>query len=267
MHTPARSRRFLPALLFAVLLFGLAPGAVTAGQGPSTAEARLHRLINAERSALGLVRLPWDRRLADIAQDRSDDMVANDYFAHPPSGVMAELLRKKNITWYRWGETLAWNTLSTATESADQVLEQWRNSEGHWNLLMSADFNYIAIGVARNSKGRYIWTALLLKGPDRTRPAASMNGTAQGLVASGKRAVTVKWTGNDVPLSVLTAGLKDFKLQRRVGSGTWQAVTSWTTATSRTFELTVGTTYRFRVRSRDHNGNLSRWSAAVTVKP
>jgi len=31
--------------------------------------------------------------------------------------------------------------------------------------------------------------------------------------------------------------------------------------------LSVGKTYRFRVRARDKNGNRSTWSVALTVKP
>ncbi|HUG48287.1 MAG TPA: CAP domain-containing protein [Candidatus Limnocylindria bacterium] len=260
-------RSFFAVLLAAVLVASIGATDAAAAQGPSRAEARLHSLINGARENRGLVRLPWDRRLADVAQFRSNDMARNNYFAHPTKAEMAEMLEAKGIAWRRWGETLAWNSESKALNSAERAFRQWRNSSVHWNLLMSDDFNYIAIGLAQGKDGRHIWTALLLKGPDRTAPRASMVGAQKGSASAGKRRVTVSWTGRDVKLQVLTSGLKDFRLQRRVGSGKWRAVTDWTTATSRGFELAVGKTFRFRIRARDNAGNVSTWSAAITVKP
>ena len=260
-------RAALPVVLAAVLLASLAPAPVSAGQSASRAESRLHTLINQARTERGLVALRWDRRLADIAQFRSNDMVKNKYFAHPSSSEMAALLKDKGIVWKRWGETIAWNMEDGGVASAERAFKQWRNSAPHWDLITSDNFNYIAIGVAPGKDGRYVWTALYLKGPDRTKPRASMAGVDKGSASAGKRKVSVSWKGHDVKLQVLTAGLKDFKLQRRVGSGEWKAVTNWTTARSRTFELSVGKTYRFRVRARDNVGNKSTWSTVLTVKP
>lgn len=260
-------RRIATLLLIAFLAAALVPAPVAAGQGPNKAEARLHSLISNARKDLGRVPLRWDRRLADVAQYRSDDMAENNYFAHPSSTEMAKLLENEGIVWYRWGETIAWNKESTALASADRTFKQWRNSETHWKLLTDVDFNYMAIGVARGSDGRYIWTAIMLKGPDRTKPKAWMVDAKKGSASDGKRTVTVSWAGRDVKLSVLTSGLCAFRLQRKVGKNAWKMATDWTTATSRKFKLTVGKTYKFRVRARDCAGNKSTWSVAITVKP
>jgi uncharacterized protein YkwD len=254
-------------LLVAVLVTTVAVPAPVAAQAPSTSEAHLLSLINDARRSAGRVALRWDNRLGDIAQHRSDDMAKNNYFAHISTSAMSSLLASKGVTWYRFGETIAWNGESSAIASAENTFRQWRNSSAHWSILTNTDYNYIALGVARASNGRYYWTAVLIKGPDRTAPEASMVGAKQGSASNGKRSVTVSWTGRDVPLSVLTSGLRDFRLQRKVGSNSWVAVTDWTTATSRTFELAVGTTYQFRVRARDHAGNRSTWSRSITVKP
>ncbi|HVM30298.1 MAG TPA: CAP domain-containing protein [Candidatus Limnocylindrales bacterium] len=260
-------KRLFLILVAALLATAAAPVPAGAVQAPSASEAHLLSLINDARQRAGKVALQWDGRLADIAQYRSDDMARNSYFAHPPMDEMGRLLASKGIAWYRWGETIALNSAATAHASAENTFSQWRNSSAHWNMLMDVDFNYVAFGVARATDGRYYWTGLLLKGPDRTPPQASIVDAKQGSVRDGKRSVTVAWAGREVPLSVLTSGLRDFRVQRKVGTGDWVAVTDWTTATSRSFELAVGKTYRFRVRARDNAGNRSTWSAAITVNP
>jgi hypothetical protein len=119
--------------------------------------------------------------------------------------------------------------------------------------------------VARDANGWYYWTALLLKGPDRTPPTASLTGSQLGDTVGGRRRVTVSWSGQDVQLSVLTAGVSAFKLQKRVGSGLWVSVTDWTRSTVRSMDLRVGRTYSFRVRARDAAGNRSVWSKVLRV--
>jgi uncharacterized protein YkwD len=260
-------RRFLLAVIALALAATLAPSPAQAVQRPSSAEARLLSLINGERQSMGRVGLRWDGRLGDIAQARSSEMARTGVFAHLSAEAMSAKLAAKGVVWYRWGETIFRDSAPTATQSADTAFRGWRDSAPHWALLGDVDFNYIAIGYARSSSGDNFWTAVLLKGPDRTRPVARMTGAKLGSISSGRRSVIVSWSGYDVELSVLTAGLRDFRLQRKIGSGSWATITDWTTATSRSLTLDVGKTYRFRVRARDRSGNLSRWSAALTVSP
>jgi uncharacterized protein YkwD len=258
------SRRLLPVLLvLAVLSYGL-PSPVSAVQSPSEPEARLLWLINDARQSAGRIALRWDDRLADVAQERSDEMAASGIFAHTD---VAPRLAAKGIVWYLLAETILKGTPRTPMESAEEAMTTWHNSAPHWALLGSADYNYVALGMARASDGWYYWTALLIKGPDRTPPTASMTGAKLGTVASGRRSATISWTGADVRLSVLTAGLRDFRLQKRRGSGDWVFVGLWTTSTSRSLSLPVGSTFQFRVRARDKNGNKSAWSAPLTVNP
>jgi len=260
-------RRVLPALLVATIVASAAPSPSVAAQAPSNPEARLLWLINDARAGVGRVALRWDNRLADVAQERSDDMARTGDFGHIGWTELTAMIKEEGIVWQRLAETLVKGTPRTAMESAEEAMTTWRKSQGHWDLLSSADFNYIAIGMARASDGWYYWTAILLKGPDRTAPTARLTGAKVRNLSGGGRSVAVTWTGADVKLSVNTAGLRDFRVRRKVGSGVWRAVTDWTKDTSRSFSVQAGKTYRFRVRARDWNGNRSSWSTPLTVNP
>jgi uncharacterized protein YkwD len=260
-------RRIVPVLLIVLLAAWFAPEPAAAARKATKAEAHLLSLINDARRARGQVRLLWDVRLADVAQARSDDMAKNSYFAHLPKGELPAMLEKKGIEQYRWSEVLAWNKRAKIMKSAEQAFASWRSSDLHWRMLMDKGFNYIALGVAQGRDGRYIWTGLLIKRPDLTPPKASIVSTKLTKASGGKRTVKVTWTGRDVKLSVLTSGLRDYRLQMKVGKKSWQTVTPWSTYTYGRLSLDVGKTYKFRVRARDNAGNRSSWSAAVTVKP
>jgi uncharacterized protein YkwD len=253
------------ALLAFALLAQLGSSAALADQAATAPEAHALDLINQGRAAEGKVALQWDSRLADIAQWRSDYQVVNG-FGHLSSwDPILSRMDAMGIVHYGYGEVIALGTPRTPWASAEEAVATWHASSTHWAWLSSVDFNYISLGMARDANGWYYWTALLLKGPDRTPPMARLTGSQLGQIIDGRRHVTVSWSGQDVPLSVLTAGVRDFKLQKRRASGLWVSVTDWTTSTSRTLNLRVGRTYSFRVRARDAAGNKSPWSQILTV--
>ena len=270
MPSPRTITRYLfVAALIAAVAIPLAAPQVLANSGPSSAEAHALKLINDERAKLGRAALQWDTRLADIAQERSDIQADKNKMFHDLAYVTRRM-DQKNIRWFESvGEALLMGTPRTAMESAEEAVTWWKGSDAHWDMLMSrqARYNYVALGVARARNGWYFWTAILFVGPDRTAPRASMDDVSARRAAGGNATVTVSWTGNDVQLYSFTAGLRDFKLQRRVGSGDWSTVTDWTTSTSKSFELDQGRNYSFRVMARDERGNKSSWSAPISITP
>ena len=255
-------------LLTTLLLAAAVPIAappVSANQNASEAEQHALDLINQARVGEGKVALRWDSRLADIAQWRSDYQVVNG-FGHLSSWEpILSRMDSMGIVHYGYGEVLVLGTPRTPLESAEEAVATWQASPSHWDWLSSPDFNYVALGVTRATNGWYYWTGLLLKGPDRTPPQARIVGSQLGDRASGKQRVTVSWTGADVPLSVLTAGIRDFKLQKRIGSGRWRTVLFWTNTTVKSLYLRTGRNYSFRVRARDMAGNRSIWSGVLRV--
>ncbi|HET7677009.1 MAG TPA: CAP domain-containing protein [Candidatus Limnocylindrales bacterium] len=271
---PQRVRRLSPVALAALVVVALmpAPAAATDDLSAPQAEQRVLALINEQRAAVGRVALRHDPRLTVIARARSNDMAAKDYFAHQqPDGRWAwDLITAAGITWYGAGENLAFNYWGTLAESAAGAARQWHDSPSHYGLLTSADFNYVGIGLAVDGDGRKIWTAVFLKGPDRTRPLARMRSASRGstYLVNGTRyrRVTVRWWGADVRLSVLTAGLRSFQVQKRRPGGTWRTVIASTVRGYSTFSLRAGRTFEFRVRSRDRAGNWGAWTAPQRLR-
>lgn len=255
------------ALLTTALVLGLSAVAVPAhASGDLTltdAEDRVLALINRDRAAAGLVAVRADSRLREIARARSNDMVARSYFAHeqPDGRNVFDLIEANGIRWYAAGEIIAWNTWPTLADSAAAADTGWLESPGHRAVVLSRDYNYAGFGLAVAPDGRKLWTGVFLKGPDRTRPTARTTSFSR----PSATAVRLVWRGGDVRLQTLTAGLRDFQVQRRLPGGTWSWVTRSTTATTRTVSVSRGRTYEFRVRSRDRAGNVSRWSDWLSV--
>jgi hypothetical protein len=262
-------RRFAALALGGLLLLTLAPS-VAAGSDLTASQAEnevLHQ-INAYRASLGLVALRLDTRIRSIARYRSDDMVEHEYFGHTNSdGRMAwDIVDDAGIAWYRVGEIIASNNWPTLRDSAAAAIRGWKASSTHDAIMKSAEYNYVGVGLATTGDGWRYWTAVFLRGPDRTAAIGRMGTTT--LTGSGStRTATIRWSGSDRRLQVLTAGLADHDVSWRVNGGSWTSLASRTTATSLKRTVTGGSRYEIRVRSRDRAGNLGAWSTAITLRP
>jgi uncharacterized protein YkwD len=267
-HAAPRSRSRLLTVLAAGLVAAAiaAPAPVAAAETMtiSQAESAMVAALNSDRKAVGLVALQIDSRLMNIARARSVDMATKDYFSHtqPDGRNVFNLITAAKITWYNAGEIIAWNNYPTLATSVEAANSQWLNSPGHKKLIVSTTFNYVGVGLAvQAGTGKKYWTAVFIKGPDRTGARAT---TAAPSITSGTttttKKVSVSWSGADVPLQVLTSGFHSYKVQRRVDGGAWTTVWSSTTARSMTLQVAVNHTYEFRVAARDKAGNWGAWS-------
>jgi uncharacterized protein YkwD len=243
----------------------------------SQAEMKMVELLNADRTAAGLVPVRIDDRLMAIARARSVDMATKHYFSHsqPDGRNVFNILSAKGIKWYGAGEIIAYNNYTPPPEyatlefSALLANNSWMNSPGHKAIVMSSTMNYIGVGLAIDgSNGRKMWTAVYIKGPDRTG-AKSL--TKEPVVTAGStgatRKVTVSWTGTDVKLQVLTAGFNSWQVQRRTDDGAWTKIWTTTTRPSMTLELAAGHKYEFRTAGLDNAGNWGTWSTVSTTLP
>jgi hypothetical protein len=117
--------------------------------------------------------------------------------------------------------------------------------------------------VAPVSGNRY-YAGVLVKRTDRTAAWAKAGNTSASVVDATRARVTVRWTGGDPRLQVLTAGLRDYQVQRRVAGGTWRDL-GYRTSPTVTETLPRSRTYEYRVRARDRAGNRGSW-VLITVK-
>lgn len=268
----ARASR--PSTILALLLAALSPAiaiqavsAATVAVAPAAAGVVEEiALINADRTSAGLVAYETDARLMAIASQRARTMAATGVFSHAgPDGRSAfDMIEAAGMTWYGAGEVIAWNTWSSLLDSARAANDGWMASELHRELLLSTDDNYIGVGVATTATGTTYWSAIVMSGPDRTGAWARLGSATLSRLATGL-VVRFTWSGGDVPLQVMTSGLRDFQVQRRTDGGAWYGVTSSTSLRAWALRVVPGHRYEFRVRARDRAGNLGTWTMPVGV--
>jgi uncharacterized protein YkwD len=88
----------------------------------------------------------------------SEDMAANGYLSHTDSLGRDNLGRLAAFGY----DCTAYNTwcgenLAAGTATAWETLDAWRNSAGHNDLLLNADFVALGIGCAYNGGSTYGW--------------------------------------------------------------------------------------------------------------
>ncbi|MEX1168765.1 MAG: CAP domain-containing protein [Chloroflexota bacterium] len=231
------------------------------------AEATLGSLVNAERTAQGLVELRVDPAVVAIARQRAEAMAATDVMSHqnPDGSDVFDQIVAAGIPWFGAGEVIVWNTWPAATDSTAQAVSAWLGSPPHRSILLSNDFNYVGFGAAVSPvSGKRYYAGVVVKRTDRTAAWVKSGTTSRRVVDSTRARVTVRWTGGDPRLQVLTAGLRDYEVQRRVVRGSWRAL-GYRTVTSVTETLPRSRTYEYRIRARDRAGNRSPWML-ITVK-
>ena len=268
---PITLRAAAVAALATVMMISVIPAATFGYNEPpmevKQAEKQVLQMVNQYRSKYGLAPLRMDYHVRKVARDRSRDMRNKNYFAHgSPSGQSAgTMMHNRGIKHWGWGENigrisyLGWNTTNRG------MVDGWKRSSGHNRLMLTRDYNYIGVGIARTSQVAY-YTLVFVKQPDHTPPKAGLVASGTGIsVASngGSRAVTIKWWGSDRPLQMYTAGLKGFVVQKWT-SGGWKTYRHMTTSRQMTVNLAKGT-HKFRVKAIDRRGNRGSWHRPLKV--
>lgn len=121
-------------------------------------EQEMIRLVNAERSKRGLDPLKADLELSNVARDKSQDMIDNNYFSHysPTYGSPFEMLKNFGIKYIYAGENIAGN--ATVEDAHTSLM----NSEGHKKNILNPNFTHIGIGVKEGSKYGKIFTQMFV---------------------------------------------------------------------------------------------------------
>ena len=223
------------------------------------AELDLVTLTNRQRASYGLVSLQKDPDLMAIAHDRAEVMAANDVMSHTePDGTKVwDRLNDAHITYFAGGEILAWNHYPTEYTTAEAI-RAWMASPDHHAIMVSTGYNYVGFGAAVSATGLLYYAGLFLRERDETGAVARFGTISKRSVDHSHTRVTIRWSGADRRLQVLTSGLRYYQVQRRRVGGAWH---SWpiTTATRKIVTWSKAYDREVRVRARDRAGNWGAW--------
>jgi len=120
-----------------------APGDPQLNADPSQFAQQVLELVNQARMNAGLQPLNENRRLANMAMAKAQDMYNNHYFDHqsPTYGSPFDMMKAFGITYSTAGENIA-----QGQTSPTEVMNQWMSSPGHRANILNG--SYTQIGVA-----------------------------------------------------------------------------------------------------------------------
>ncbi len=135
-------------MALSVALSGIAASpalAQTPGTGTSY-NGELFSLTNQDRTSNGLAALADNGTLGDIAENRSDDMITNDYFSHVQLNgqYVWPTMSADGIDYSAAGENIAWNS-SCGCDAAAYANSQFMGSPPHRANILGA-YNELGVG-------------------------------------------------------------------------------------------------------------------------
>ncbi|SHN30563.1 CAP domain-containing protein [Gracilibacillus kekensis] len=110
-------------------------------------ERQVVDLTNQERQKQGLPALKLDKKLSQVARQKSKDMATNGYFSHnsPTHGSPFDMMQQAGINYRTAGENIA-----KGQRTPEEVVYGWMNSEGHRANILNGDFTHIGVGYVEN---------------------------------------------------------------------------------------------------------------------
>jgi uncharacterized protein YkwD len=114
-------------------------------------------IINSTRNDAGSISLLLDSSLCLVAQQRSDDMAARDYFSHttPEGKNIYNFLAENGIAYSTAGENIQYCS-PPSMASAGLFFNTWMDSDIHRANILNGGFSRIGIGTSSNSNNFYI---------------------------------------------------------------------------------------------------------------
>lgn len=136
-------------------------GTETAEPVEATQQAQeVLKIVNQERSKVGLKALTLSAELTDVATVKAQDMADNGYFDHtsPNYGSPFEMMQHFGIQYRSAGENIA-----AGQKTAQEVMESWMNSSGHRANILNSDYEQIGIGYVTGGKYGTYWVQMFKK--------------------------------------------------------------------------------------------------------
>lgn len=101
-------------------------------------------LTNEARTEIGISTLAVATKLNTSAQNKADDMSTKEYFAHTENNqTVATWLKAAGYQYETAGENLA-----VGYSTAQDIVDAWKKSPGHYANLIDADFKDLGVGLA-----------------------------------------------------------------------------------------------------------------------
>jgi uncharacterized protein YkwD len=120
-------------------------------------------LVNRARAARGLRALVLDSRLATAAFERAAWMAVHNLMTHTSAhGSVINAVRAHGVRASRAGECVGWTNAPWGYAAYRYLFSAWKQSPGHWDLLMSPLFTRVGIGFAYRSANAYTYGSLVL---------------------------------------------------------------------------------------------------------
>ncbi len=123
-------------------------------------ENEVIRLVNVQRSKVGLQSLTMNWQLCRVARYKSADMANKGYFAHqsPTYGSPFQMMESFGLKFSAAGENIAYGQKTPA-----EVMNGWMNSPGHKSNILNGTYTEIGVGLAKNKSGVCYWTQQFIK--------------------------------------------------------------------------------------------------------
>ena len=271
------------------MLLSILPAATMASgpvpQGIQAAEWKVLAHMNDVRAHHGLKPLRMAGRVRVVARDRSRSMKRLNYFGHvSPSGSSAgTMLRQRGVQHRLWGENIGWTVHMDLDWGAKWMVDWWKQSPPHRKAMLSRDYNYAGIGIARKGP-KLLYTIVFVnrtkhnafrKASYRKGSGGDRKATVKGTIRTPKarvdrnrttksrRDVTVRWRAGERPERAVR--LRGFTIEHRPPGGSWKTVLRRTTQQRVSFDLNPGM-HGFRVRAQDRSGNSSEWQGPLRLR-
>lgn len=160
-------------------------------------------LINDYRAQNGLGALVLTQTLGAAAEHHSVDMATNNWFAHnfPDGTTWSQNMTIHGYTYNTWrGENLA-----AGNQSASATFTQWRNSPGHNDNMLGANYTAIGIGQAYGVGSNFGWYWTTDFGGYTDAAATICNATAPTATRTPTLVPTATRTATPLPTATRTA--------------------------------------------------------------
>lgn len=112
---------------------------------------QIHDLVNQQRKYYGVSELQWNDKLAKLAQAHSNDMMINTYLDHDDlQGNSPQQRIYQSGMCHDGRENIGWERGYYIDQIASVIVNDWMNSFGHRQNVLTSDSTMEGIGVSVN---------------------------------------------------------------------------------------------------------------------